>query len=98
MTEETIFLTDLEQATPALRAAFLDAACAGDAALRQRVESLLRSHADPDSFLDKPAIARQAAGIGDPIRTTDLPAGVEKGAASDSRSANLGPSADEPAP
>ena len=69
MTEETIFLTALEKATPADRAAYLDAACAGDPALRQRVEALLQSHTDPDSFLDQPAIARHA----DPNRTTDRP-------------------------
>ena len=78
MTEETIFLTALEQATPAERAAYLDAACAGDSALRQRVEALLRSHADPDSFLDVPAIARQAEGTDEPLRTTALPANAEK--------------------
>jgi serine/threonine protein kinase len=84
MTEETIFLTALEKATPADRVAFLDAACAGDPALRERVEALLRSHADPDSFLDRPALVRQAAAQDEPNRTTDLPA-------------NQGPSADRPA-
>jgi serine/threonine protein kinase len=87
MTEETIFLTALEQATPAKRAAFLAAACAGDAALRQRVEALLRSHADPDSFLDMPAIERQAEGTDGPKRTTDLPAGTTKGASPKRREA-----------
>jgi hypothetical protein len=68
MNEETIFLTALEKASPTERAAYLDAACAGDAALRARVEALLRSQADPDSFLDRPAVARQAE------RTTDVSA------------------------
>jgi serine/threonine protein kinase len=80
MTEETIFLAALERTTPAERAAYLDQACAGDAALRERVEALLRSHADPDSFLDMPAMARQAEGTDDPLRTTDLPARDEKAA------------------
>ena len=95
MTEETIFLTALEQATPADRAAYLDAACAGDIALRERVEALLRSHADPDSFLDRPALERQAEGGADPNRTTDLPASAETGATNDPLSAIPGPLADE---
>jgi serine/threonine protein kinase len=84
MTEETIFLKALEQATPAERAAYLDVACAGDPALRERVEALLRSHADPDSFLDRPALERQAEGRAEANRTTDLPA-------------NRGPMAGKPA-
>jgi tRNA A-37 threonylcarbamoyl transferase component Bud32 len=84
MTEETIFLSALEQATPAARAAYLDAACAGNPELRERVEGLLRSHGDPDSFLDRPALVRQAEAQAEPNRTTDLPA-------------NRAPSADEPA-
>src|SRR5271170_5237641 len=36
------------------RAAFLDQACAGDAALRQRVEELLRVHERAEDFLDSP--------------------------------------------
>jgi hypothetical protein len=72
MTEETIFLAALERANPAEQAAYLDAACAGDPALRQRVEALLRSHADPDSFLDRPALARQAGGNAGAHRTTEL--------------------------
>jgi hypothetical protein len=41
-----IFLDALDRA-PADRAAYLDEACGGDAALRQRVEALLRAHDDP---------------------------------------------------
>jgi tRNA A-37 threonylcarbamoyl transferase component Bud32 len=84
VTEETIFLAALEQATPADRAAYLDAACAGDPALRERVEALLRSHADPDSFLDRPAIARQAEAKAESQCTTDLPADAAKGVAHES--------------
>ncbi|MBZ5498404.1 MAG: serine/threonine protein kinase [Acidobacteriia bacterium] len=47
---------------PAHRAAFLDAACAGDGALRTEVESLLASHEDADSFLEQPAV-ETAAGL-----------------------------------
>ncbi len=47
-----IFLAALER-TPAERAAYLDEACAGDAALRQRVEALLRAHDEPWAFLSE---------------------------------------------
>ena len=51
------------------RAAFLDAECEGDPALRQRLEALLAAHEEPESlagpdkwlrFDDKPAPAEQA--------------------------------------
>jgi tetratricopeptide (TPR) repeat protein len=41
---------------PARRAAYLQEACAGNAALRQRVEALLRAHADAESFMEIPAL------------------------------------------
>jgi eukaryotic-like serine/threonine-protein kinase len=40
---------------PSQRAAFLDNACAGDAALRQHVEELLRASAEAGGFLQGPA-------------------------------------------
>src|SRR5262249_17047849 len=46
-----IFLAAIEKTTPAERAAFLDTACAGDAALRRRVEALLQAHDEPSGFL-----------------------------------------------
>ncbi|MBI3415480.1 MAG: protein kinase [Verrucomicrobia bacterium] len=48
-----IFLQALEK-PGTLREAFLDGACRGDAALRARVEALLRNH-QADSFLEQPA-------------------------------------------
>ncbi|HEV3146633.1 MAG TPA: TIGR03067 domain-containing protein, partial [Gemmataceae bacterium] len=57
MSEREIFIAAVEIADSADRVAYLDQACAGDAALRQRVELLLRANADPDSFLDKPPLA-----------------------------------------
>src|SRR5437879_3958847 len=39
---------------PAERAAYLDQACAGDAALRQQVEALLLSHEQAEGFLEAP--------------------------------------------
>ena len=41
MQEQSIFIEALEREDPAERAAFLDQACAGDAALRERIERLL---------------------------------------------------------
>src|SRR5437667_3381635 len=49
-----IFLAAVERPA-AERAAFLDAACAGDAELRRRVEALLHAHDESGSLLDRPA-------------------------------------------
>ncbi len=55
MNEETLF--HLALARPiGERSAFLDEACAGDDALRCRLEVLLRAHDDPGSLLDRPAL------------------------------------------
>src|SRR5262249_36399784 len=61
MSERTIFLGALDREDPAERAAYLDAACAGDPALRQRVEQLLRSHEQAEAFLAVPALEQLAA-------------------------------------
>jgi serine/threonine protein kinase/tetratricopeptide (TPR) repeat protein len=54
MKEEQLFHEALEQPAER-RAAYLDAACQGDVTLRDRVELLLRVHANPGSFLASPA-------------------------------------------
>ncbi len=51
---EDIFLAALERTSAEDRRAYLDAACAGDAALRERIEALLSAHYDAGSFLEKP--------------------------------------------
>src|SRR5438876_153698 len=51
--EREIFLGALERPSAAERAAFLDGACGGDAALRVRMDDLLRNHT-ADSFLESP--------------------------------------------
>ena len=56
-TEESIFAEALEKRSPEERAAFLDGACGPDAALRARVENLLKSHEHSGSFLRKPLAA-----------------------------------------
>src|SRR5262245_11656302 len=51
MTERELFMEALDRASPADRAAYLDVACGGDSALRERVEALLRSHEEAGKFL-----------------------------------------------
>ena len=66
MTEELIFHAALERADPAERSAYLNEACAGDTALRRRVEGLLQAHDTATGFLepiaqDIPASAHEPA-------------------------------------
>src|SRR5437764_1788620 len=86
MSEETLFHEAL--AKPAAeRAAFLDAACAGQPELRAAVEALLAAHEAPGSLLDKPSGdpgQAVASGPGDAVRprnlgTTDYRPDVEPG-------------------
>jgi serine/threonine protein kinase len=55
-----IFLAAVERPTPAERAAFVDAACDGDAALRERVVALLQAHDAPGSLPEVPPFDREA--------------------------------------
>jgi eukaryotic-like serine/threonine-protein kinase len=48
----TVFAEALERTDPAARAAYLDSACRGDAALRGRVEALLAAHDGAGRFLE----------------------------------------------
>src|SRR4051812_8555788 len=63
MNERSIFMEALDKGTPDQRVAYLDEACASDAALRQRMETLLASHVDADSFLGTPVVERLAAQV-----------------------------------
>src|SRR4051812_18337921 len=56
MSERDIFTAARQMPDPAERAAFIAGACAGDAALRSRLEALLRAYDRPDSLLDAPAL------------------------------------------
>jgi Leucine-rich repeat (LRR) protein len=67
MTERELFLTALEIDDPVARAAHLQAACAGDAALLARVRALLASHEGQSRFLNTP-VAEQLG--------NDAPAGT----------------------
>jgi serine/threonine protein kinase/tetratricopeptide (TPR) repeat protein len=53
--EQTLFTEALERTDPAERAAFLDRACAGDPALRERIERLLARHAEAEGLHDPAA-------------------------------------------
>ena len=63
--ERELFLAALEKSA-AERAAFLDAQCASDVALRERVEALLHEQEEVGSFLETPALsgARPVAATG----------------------------------
>jgi serine/threonine protein kinase/tetratricopeptide (TPR) repeat protein len=54
MNEQTIFTAALGR-QPGERSTFLDEVCGTDPGLRQRIEKLLRLHADAGSFLESPA-------------------------------------------
>jgi serine/threonine protein kinase len=53
---EAIFFAALEKGTDAERAAYLHEACAGDEALRRRVERLLAAHPRAGDFLERPVV------------------------------------------
>ncbi len=61
MTEREIFTAALAKEIPAERDAFLDEACADDAALRRRIDSLLAEHQQLGSFMDVPSPAATLA-------------------------------------
>src|SRR5437660_214092 len=83
MNERTIFMEALEKDTPARRSAYLEVACGGDAALRQRVEALLASHEQAGSFLDKPVPERLAEKRATPERAEESPEEPPGGAGHD---------------
>ena len=68
MNEDSIFAHVLQKESPHERAAYLDAVCAGDKALRSRLDALLASHDKQDSLLDEPLVTT----------TTDRPAALER--------------------
>lgn len=77
MSEREIFMTARAISDPSARAMFLTEACAGDVALRERVERLLHADAMPDSLLDAaPAVLldtdRSKLGSWTPPREADF--------------------------
>src|SRR5262245_34827719 len=91
MNERTLFLTALEKEDPAQHQAYLDEACAGDPALRARVEALLRPHEREGKFLDVPAVEQLAAPGPAQIPSAATEADVSSQAADDSELDFLAP-------
>ena len=54
---QNLFNEALERPDAAERARFLDEACGADAALRERVEKLLRAHDEAGGFFSQPSKA-----------------------------------------
>jgi WD40 repeat protein len=70
---ETVF-TAARDLSSAARAAYLDEACAGDASLRQRVETLLQADAEAGSFLEQGGqLAAEAVTVGAAEGVTTAP-------------------------
>jgi len=67
---EVVVLNAALELRPAERAAYLDEACAGDAALRQQVEDLLRADAAAEGFLEAPPAG---LGVGRTVRLSVPP-------------------------
>ena len=61
LTEREIFLEALEMVTPEARAAYLQATCGGDVALRRKVDELLKEHYSNDSLLAGSALEGERA-------------------------------------
>jgi serine/threonine protein kinase len=71
MSEDSVFAVALSKRTAAERAAYLDEACKGNAALRHEVEALLQAHEQAGDFLAEPLVKA--------VPTSDLPsAGPEE--------------------
>jgi WD40 repeat protein/serine/threonine protein kinase len=66
MSHRDIFHAALALADPAERSAYLDQACAGDAALKIQIEGLLEMHGQVGSFLEAPAAVWEAT-VDEPI-------------------------------
>jgi eukaryotic-like serine/threonine-protein kinase len=71
---EAIFFAALEKASPAERAAYLEEACAGNGALRRRVEALLAAHPQVGRFLERPVA--EAEGLTELCGAEDAAAGL----------------------
>ncbi len=69
--DETIFAAALQWETPARRAAYLEEACAGQPALRARVEALLQASDAAQTFLERP-IGRPRPAAGETAATVKV--------------------------
>jgi formylglycine-generating enzyme required for sulfatase activity len=78
MSERTIFLNALDKEDRTEQSKYLDEACAGDRALRERVEALLRSHREAGNFLSRPAV-EPSAPVGSAVGETQAePAAADR--------------------
>lgn len=81
MTELDLFAAAVATVDPNARAALLDRACAGNPALRERLEKLLAAHFAAHPLLDPPADGTRsfanAAPTADPDGTRDRPGPAE---------------------
>jgi eukaryotic-like serine/threonine-protein kinase len=67
MRERDIFMAALDIVEPDRQAAYLDVACAGDPALRQRLAAMLHTyHKELGSFLEQPVLTQGAGGSSPP--------------------------------
>jgi hypothetical protein len=66
MTEREIFLAALEIDDPTVRTTYLDQVCGANAALRRRVDALLRANQHASTFMNVPVV-EQLAGDGDKV-------------------------------
>src|SRR5437868_5923018 len=60
MSERDIFTAALQITDQAAQLAYLDEACAGDEAMRRRIEVLLRTHKKVGDYLEQPAVEQMA--------------------------------------
>jgi eukaryotic-like serine/threonine-protein kinase len=67
--ENTLFHAALHLQAGPTRAAFLDQTCAGDTALRQRLEALLAAQEQPGGFSSVPTVTDQGIAKREPIDT-----------------------------
>jgi len=67
MNERAVFVEALEKTSPRERAAYLEAVCHEDAALRRRVEKLLAAHEAAGGILDRPVATGNETGAYTPI-------------------------------
>jgi serine/threonine protein kinase/Tfp pilus assembly protein PilF len=74
MNEESLFIEAMEIQDAAERVGYLDRACAGNAALRARLERLLDEHRRAGSFLGQPVVARHATRAFDPAPVAETAA------------------------
>jgi eukaryotic-like serine/threonine-protein kinase len=79
LNEESLFIAALERPTVAERRAFLHEACAGDVALRRRVERLLAAHWEILGILDELATPSGWIELPSGSGPSDVPAGERAG-------------------